>query len=295
MKILITGASGFIGRNAIEELSTRNFQILAIGNTNRSFQHRYKNTRWIFGEIGKIELIKDAIINFDPDIVIHLAWEGIPDYSEKISQKNLIDSITFFDLIFEKTNCKKIIATGSCWEYGKTVGECIESDAAKVSSFFSWAKHSLYEYLLLRCKQNSIIFYWFRVFYVYGKGQRPASLIPSIIHSIKDGKLPNIKSPNAKNDFVFIGDVIELFYTAIIKNASSGIFNVGSGKVKSVLEIYKTIEIKIKGDSNVTLNSFDNIVAGDVIDFWANTEKTFKEFNWVAHTSFESLSIDELK
>lgn len=294
MRVLITGATGFIGKSVLDKISSKEFEILAIGNKNKSNHKTQQNLHWIFGEIGKIEEVKELIMNFNPDVVIHLAWEGIPDYAERMSKKNLADSITFFDFIIEETNCKKILSTGSCWEYGKTIGECNETDPIIISSYFTWAKHSLYEYLKLRCLQKSIILNWFRLFYIYGKGQREAALIPTIIRSIKEGVVPNIKTPFTKNDFVFINDIAELLEIAINKDTSSGIYNVGSGKTYSVVDIYKNIEIKMKNSNKDILNPFNSVITTNEINFWANTEKTSSVFNWSAHTSLEKLTIHEL-
>ena len=77
--------------------------------------------------------IKTKIIKFNPEIVIHLAWEGIPVLNYTNCYKNLKNSISFFDLIFRETLCKKIIISGSCLEYGKQYGLCKETSQTKIN------------------------------------------------------------------------------------------------------------------------------------------------------------------
>ena len=157
MNILITGYKGFIGKNLINELSIYdNYNLLLIGNNKSKYNTRYKNKYVLNCDIDKINNIKKKIIDFKPDIVIHLAWKGIPVLNFQNSYDSLKFSIKFFELIFNFTNCKKVIVSGSCNEYSNNKGVCKEKDYSIPLTFFSWSKLSLYEYLLLKCKEKKI-------------------------------------------------------------------------------------------------------------------------------------------
>jgi nucleoside-diphosphate-sugar epimerase len=114
-------------------------------------------------------------------------------------------------------------------EYGNKTGICIESEKNQPHNYFSWVKQSLADYYTLFCKENNIKMIWFRIFYVYGFGQRPGSLIPSLIASFKNGDRPKLNNPSAVNDYVYIDDLVEAFVLAIKNSEAEGIINIGSG------------------------------------------------------------------
>ena len=88
------------------------------------------------------------------------------------------NSISFFNNIIKYTNCKKLIVSGSCFEYNKLTGTCYEKSICKPTDHFTRAKLELKEWLEKKCKKFKIKLAWFRIFYAYGPNQRKKSLIP---------------------------------------------------------------------------------------------------------------------
>jgi nucleoside-diphosphate-sugar epimerase len=164
MRVFITGATGFIGRHVLEEIRSSGHDILALTRRTDLPTTGNEDIQWIRGDLRDLAPLKPMIREYNPDAVVHLAWQGIPDYTETVSTFNLFHSIQLMDFILENTACKKIIVSGSCFEYGGTKGECKETDAAQPTSFFPWAKHSLYEYLRLKCPRNRVVLVWLRIF-----------------------------------------------------------------------------------------------------------------------------------
>lgn len=95
MKIFITGATGFVGRHVMAQIQSGGHEILASTLEKDKDENSFKNIQWLYGDLGNIESLKPAIRSFDPEVVTHLAWQGIPDYSEGISLINLNNSIQF--------------------------------------------------------------------------------------------------------------------------------------------------------------------------------------------------------
>jgi UDP-glucose 4-epimerase len=280
MNIFVTGATGFIGRAILSQLQNRNYNIIASSLEDNYDADKNENVKWLIADLNDINNIKDDLKIFNPDVVIHLAWQGIPDYSEKVSVINLNNSINLLDFIIEETDCKKIIVAGSCFEYGKKVGVCNENDSVEIINYLSWAKHSLYNYLLLKCSQQSVELIWFRIFYLYGPGQRKASLLPYLIDVLQNDKVPELKTPFNRNDFIYIDDVVEAFIKATEISVDSGIYNLGSGSTHSVYEFCEITESILK-KSLISKSNLKKNTSGEQIDFWADIKKVKKAFGWV--------------
>ena len=269
MNIIITGASGFIGQNLIKKIVLKECKYLTISRKKKikfSVNHLSIN-------LNDFIKNKKKIIDFNPDVIIHLAWQNIPDYSEKMSFINLNLSINFLSFIINSTNCKKIIVSGSCWEYGKIKGPCKETDNLSINSYFSLTKNMLYNYLNYTCKINSINLVWFRIFYVYGYGQKKISLIPSIVTALSKNKSIEINYPYYRNDYINIDDVVKVFIYAIFNKIKPGIYNLGNGKTNSVIDIFKIIESKIIGNSDFSNEILNKNKKDKSVNFWANKNK----------------------
>ena len=287
MRILITGAAGFIGRYVTEKVHAFGHDILATTLAKNKNVYNSSNVHWILGDLKDHKFLTTNVKSFNPDIIIHLAWQGIPDYSEKISRTNLYNSINFFEFIFGNTNCKKVLVAGSCLEYGKKRGICKESDPVHIESYFTWAKHSLNLYLTIKCAEKDVALNWFRLFYVYGPGQREGSLIPTLIKSIATKEIPQIKWPMNKNDFVYVGDVAGAIAKAVDKDLPSGVYNLGSGYATSVYDIYRMMEKQLLDIETISKQVLENGQPDEMLNFWADMEKTEYALSMICDTSLE--------
>ena len=269
------------------EVHAAGHDILASTLTNDKGEKSPTNIQWLYGDLGEVGPLRPDIQSFNPDVMIHLSWQGIPDYSESISRINLIKSIDLLDFILNSTNCRKIIVSGSCWEYGKSIGVCKEDEPVIVNSYFTWAKHSLNQYLSIKCAEKGVTLNWFRIFYVYGPGQREGSLIPTLVKSIGESKTPSIKTPMNKNDFVYVGDVAKAFGKAVEMDLPSGIYNLGSGESVSVYDVCRIVEKQLLGSKTISQNILNIGEKDEIVNFWADRSKTKKGLNMLCDTLLE--------
>ncbi len=217
---------------------------------------------------------------------IHLAWEGIPDYGFDMSRRNLDQGTALFRLLAEECGCKKIIALGSCWEYGRSFGVCREADPVSTNSFFVWAKHALCDLGMMLSVKHEVSFVWLRAFYVYGPGQRPAALIPTLTAAVRKGVCPEVKTPLNASDFVHVDDVAAAVLAALRQEVPSGIYNVGSGEATSVWKVCEYIELAMGLEPRWSVQ-LRNLPVESSADFQGATEKSFEVFGWKASTSLE--------
>jgi len=284
LKVVITGASGFIGAPLVKKLAKLGCDVLAISRSVPA-SNIEDSVEWLEADLSSVITYKEKVELFAPEVIIHLAWSDIPDYSFKKSIENLNQSLEFLSFISELESCKKILVSGSCWEFNKSKGECLENEICEPKNNFTWAKHSIQSWLDMTCKQKDIDYGWFRIFYVYGPGQRTASLIPSILTHLKNGRLPELNTPENANDFIFIDDVISALSLAATGELSSGVYNIGSGNSTSVLDVCRIAE-KVVCGTDVLSKQLENSSKENVerMDFWAGINSTKKRLAWEPET-----------
>ncbi len=273
MNILLTGSSGFIGKRLLKKLSKyKKYKILNLVRTDK-YKSKNDNIKFLKCDLDKLNNHVSKIINFNPTILIHLAWDKIPYFSEKNSRKNKNTSIKLFKFIEKNTNIKNIIVSGSCFE---------KYPPNKKYRYFKKAKIEILKYLKTSSKLNNFSFQWLRVFYVYGPRQRKDSLIPYLIKSISDNKKLTLNAPNNRHDFIYIDDVCDCIIKCLKPNLGSNIFEVGFGKTTKVKEIIKIIEKKKNKKFKLVSNEKKSNK-----NFYAKITKLRKKLNWEPKISIQ--------
>ena len=200
-KLLITGGTGFIGRRVVEQLVRKGHQVELL---------RSRLTNRI--------AVRRQLQRYKPHTVIHLAWEGLPDYGARTSAKNLIDGLTFFSLLAELA-VPKVIGVGTCWE-----DEKINTGPRG----YMLAKNALRMFGEELFKESKTQFIWVRPYFVYGIGKPPKSLFPALIQQAREGNTPTV-THDVWNDFVHVDDVAEALALLAERRAPAGIYDIGSG------------------------------------------------------------------
>lgn len=237
--VLVTGASGFIGKHVVEEL-VRDKQTVVCLVRNKNKYSFVGDEEVLECDLSDIELLKQTLKNREIDTCIHLAWEGIPDYSYEYSKKNLEMGMNVLE-ICKDLNISKLIITGSCWEYASPKGAISTSYRVEYNNCFKAAKNSLHMMAHAFCNDNDIKLNWLRLFYVYGVGQREGSLIPHIIQSFKEGHQPELNGAYNENDFVNVRDVAKVIVEVAMCNERKEVLNVGMGEAVRVLDVVEEV------------------------------------------------------
>lgn len=233
----MTGGTGFIGRHVVNKLTGSGNELLLLS---RRPETLYSNI--VQGDLSDIQQWGREVQIFKPDAALHLAWESLPDYSAITSVKNLQHGLNLYAFLAD-IGCKTIITTGSCWEYGRQSGRLIEDipQPAPLNAF-SAAKNALHWLGAKLTREKEVRFIWTRLFYVYGPRQRPTSLLPYLIRSVREQKFFEIANPEARIDFVYVDDVAEALALLLKKESSEyAVYNIGSGSSTQVKKIIRLV------------------------------------------------------
>jgi nucleoside-diphosphate-sugar epimerase len=281
MKILTTGGTGFIGSPFLNNL-VKNFNEVEILNLTRSNQiSNSKNVENFRCDLSNPRTYQTKVETFEPEVVIHLAWEGIPDFSLEICIKNIFSSISLIEIVTKIDSCKKIIVTGSCFEYSNKLGKCNENDLFSAKDYFTFAKNTVLSFLEFECNKKNIVYGWARLFYVYGPNQRSGSLVPTLISALRSNVVPNLRTPKNANDFIFVEDVANALVKMTSNDFQSGIYNIGSGKSIPIIEVLKIVELALFKNVVMTSELAERTKNTQKdVDFFADISKAFVQFNW---------------
>lgn len=222
MKIFVTGGTGFLGTAVCAALKGHDLRVL----TRDAERAALLNQPWWY-DLANTDRLGRHLRDFRPEVCIHLAWEGIPDFSPEMCQRN-------YDLtagLFELLDCRTV-AVGSCFEYGDLTGCVSEDMEPKNLSLFASTKRALRLYGERLFRQRGKDFLWVRPFHVYGPGQRKDSLIPSAYKALKAGETLTLRDPDKIHDFVHVDDVASGIAQLAVGQAPAGVYNLGAGDAR---------------------------------------------------------------
>lgn len=238
-RVLLTGASGFIGRHVRRALQEAGYEIVSLVRTSAIGLTPYPAERFLTGTLAEPSRLEQSLSNLAVDACVHLAWEGIPDYGSELSMKNLEYGFNVLRLC-RSLGIGRLVISGSCWEYLSPSGSVSENAALSYENPFKAAKNTLHTMSEAFCSENGLACHWLRLFYVYGAGQRSGALIPYIVAELKAGIQPVLKGAFNRNDFVHVSDVAQAVCKSLEHmrtDKTCKTFNIGSGEASQVLDI----------------------------------------------------------
>jgi UDP-glucose 4-epimerase len=270
-RIILLGASGFIGSNLLLELKKQNYAIKAMVN-------KKKLSIVVPNFSGNILTPKslDRVLKKD-DIVINLIGQ-ISKNHKNFVQTNILGSINLLDSCYRK-QVKKIIFLSSINVYGEnTKSSSLETDSLKPLTTYGHVKMLTEEIYKSYAKIYDLNIILLRLSNVYGPNKK-MGFITNLINSLNNKKINNIAYNNGKQyrDLLFIDDVI-LGIMSCLKNSTNGfhIYNLCSGKCFSIKNIIKIIEKLSSKKVNVT---FSNIIPDEKC-IWGNNSKANQFLNF---------------
>jgi nucleoside-diphosphate-sugar epimerase len=244
MKVLVTGASGFIGAHVTKCLLDHNHQVGILvrpGNAAVRLQLLQNRCETISATLEDKELLEKAIDRFEPEACIHLAWYAEPGKYLDASQnvQSLASSMFLFQALI-KAGCRQIIAAGTCFEYDTNFGYLHEDTPVRPASLYAAAKLSCCLMGSQLAAQAKISFAWGRIFYPYGPQEDPRRLVHAAIKALMQGDVFPASAGEQVRDYIHVADVSAAFCTLMEKNAD-GIFNISTGVPVSVRQVLETL------------------------------------------------------
>ena len=282
-KILILGASGFIGGRLVQECIKKKWKVYYGAKNKKNFK---KHDNLIFCKIDLLKHNFNSIKKIKVDYVIFAA--GYVNHSLLLDKKKEILNEHFFSLIkiidiLKNSNIKKFIYLGSADEYGNQKSPLKEDLLEFSKTSYTLAKTLASKYLLAMNKMYNFPSVILRVFLVYGPFQKKR-FIPNVILNCLRNKKFLLTSCLQKKDFLFIDDFIEAIFLTLKSNKASGEdINIAYGKSFSLKKIVIFIKKKLRGGKPIF--GARKIEKRENLDQYACIIKAKKLINWYPKTN----------
>ena len=230
MKILVTGANGYIGKNVVKWLLDNKNDVLATDiNLDKVDERSEKLIINLFENTDEyLEKFKDI------DVCIHLAWRNGFIHNSITHLQDISKHYEFLEKI-SKIGIKNINVIGTMHEIGYWEGEINEDTPTNPISFYGIAKNTLRQSLKILEKSENIELKWLRVYYIQGDDRNNNSIFSKILQKEEEGaeKFPFTTGIN-KYDFINVFKLAEMISKASLQTEIKGIINCCSGKAISL-------------------------------------------------------------
>lgn len=245
MRVLLTGAAGFLGSYVLQRLIDSGQEIAVLIRPDSDcwrISTPLDQVTRITADFSAIEGARRAISAFAPDTVLHLGWKGVAarDRNAPYQPENLRWT-TALARFSADIGVETWLGLGSQAEYGPHRERISENTPTKPTTLYGRIKLESGINAQRICTQAGLRFAWIRVFSTYGPKDNPDWMVPSLVLQLLRGQSPALTEATQIWDFLYASDAAEAICRVAEEPKASGIFNLGSGEARSIRCVAETI------------------------------------------------------
>lgn len=231
MKILVTGASGFIGRHCVRLLVDRGHEVHAV--SRRQPEPSDSDVTWHSADLTSPGTARQLAAAVRPSHLLHLAWctEHGAFWTAPANLDWVASTLELARGAVE-AGARRIVWAGTCAEYdwSEAASPWAEHQAAlRPATLYGAAKCALGDLLPRFCAQTQVSHAWGRVFFAYGPGEQATRLVPSMIRALLSGAPARVSHSSLVRDLLYVEDVASAF-VALVEGTACGPVNIASGQ-----------------------------------------------------------------
>lgn len=270
MKILVTGANGYLGQGIVKAILDRGHEVIAADFNVDHVDDRAKK------KVCNLFDVESPYTYFGrPDVLLHLAWrDGFVHYSDAHIED--LPKHYAFIRAFAEDGCKHIAAMGSMHEIGFFEGSIDEDTPCNPTTPYGIGKNALRELTEMLCKKNGCVFQWMRGYYIVGNSKYGSSIFSKITEAVEDGKkeFPFTLGQN-QYDFIDYPNFCAQVAAVVGQSDVQGVINICSGRPEKLADRVEKFIKENNYDIKLLYGKFPDRPY-DSKAVWGNNEKIKK-------------------
>ncbi|MDQ0417050.1 nucleoside-diphosphate-sugar epimerase [Croceifilum oryzae] len=242
-KVLVTGANGWIGKNVLQPLLEKGYEVHATSTKVVDSSNQYQ---WHNVNLLHFQDIKEVMKQVKPTHLLHLAWEATPGqyWMSKDNYQWVQSSIELISHFVDHGG-QRVVVAGTCAEYDWDYGYLTEETTpCSYKTPYAASKNALRLLVHSFSELVGLSYGWGRVFFLYGPNEHPRRLVPSVISSILHKEEILCTHGEQYRDFLHVKDVANAF-VALLESDIQGTVNIASGQPVQVKELILKIAQKL--------------------------------------------------
>jgi nucleoside-diphosphate-sugar epimerase len=284
-RVLVTGASGFIGRHCLQPLLDWGFEVHAVA---REPLHFSTAITWHQADLLENGAATAIAFRVEATHLLHLAWCAAPaDYLTNPDNRRWASVTLELAEAFMAAGGKRFVGAGSCAEYASSLTPCVEDTTPlHPTSLYGESKAGAYRRLAALAKTADLSFAWGRTFFPYGPYQARTRLIPSVITALLEHRPAPCPTGDRFGDFIHVRDVASAF-VALLDSSFVGPCNIGSGLPIIVRNLVTLIARLIESENSLQPDGSPQR-SGEPAFIVADTHRLRNELGWQPSMTLEA-------
>jgi UDP-glucose 4-epimerase len=290
-RVVVTGATGFLGGHVLDELLAAGATVIAVADrsrTARRSEHPAQSIETLW--FDRPDQLAESVQSAKPDYVVHLHAAVTTDRSaaavRSTLETNLLPSLDLM-MACAEMQVKRLILIGSGEEFGPVTGPFDENTAPDPASPYGASKAAVTAYARMFHRAFQLPVVVLRPSVVYGPFQAPRMLIPQVLQSLFEGKEVAVTEGRQTRDFIHVKDLAKGVVRALVSEGVEGrSFNLASGEVVTVRDCLERIE-RITGRHGLIRYGALPYKTGEIFSYEPIAEPTFSALNWRPALSLE--------
>ncbi len=278
-RVLVTGASGFIGRNALQPLIDRGYDVHA------SFTDAALETekvQWHQVNLMEHAAVEKLCADLQPTHLLHFAWYAVPGlyWTSPENEKWKHATMGLVRAFRDRGGIRAVLA-GTCAEYDWTITQALLKETGSQiapSTAYGKAKHETHELASRFARESDLSLAWGRIFFLYGPHEARMRLVPYVIDSLLSHEIALCSSGEQVRDFLHVSDVADAF-VSLLDASAEGAVNIASGNAVQLKDIIYTIADMLDGRDLIQLGARES-APGEPARLVADISRLRDEVHW---------------